>query len=148
MNKANGTDDGPGFGPDDQDLVVKGFHRLEDKLVDRKAPKLKFGSKWAKLTDREKLNYITPLAASMNHAAYLIQGERDQLNTLLEQKEEQLKKMGAAMEQNHMMLQQGVANLNEQRQHYHANVQELNGRIRELEQQVKALEAQLDGDIS
>ena len=70
----------------------------------------------------------------MNHAASLIQDERNQLNKLCELKEQQIEKLKAAMDQNNGMLQSEVAKINEERQKFNESKAGLKG---------QALKAQL-----
>ena len=69
----------------------------------------------------------------MNHAAYLIQRERNQLNDLIHKKEKMLIQMQEAVNKNNDMLQSEVTKMNAQRQGYNKHVAELNQKIRELE---------------
>ena len=115
-----------------EDLVAKGFHKVDDHLVDRKAPKINWGRIYQKFTDKEKIAYLEKLCSTMNHAAWLVQGERNQLNELCEKKEEQLGKMKAAMDQNMNTLQTEMTKFNEQRQQYNAEIAKLNKQLRKL----------------
>ena len=69
----------------------------------------------------------------MNHAAHLVQKERDDLGALCEKKEQQITSLNTALRQNNQLLQSEVTRMNEQRQGYHNEVAKLNKRIRELE---------------
>jgi len=113
------------------DLVAIGFHKLDDKLVERRAPKIEWGRLYKDFTDAEKIAYLEKLAATMNNAAYLIQNERNELTRLCELKEKQIEKIKAAMDQNMAMLQSEVTAMNSQRQGYHQEVARLNGIIRD-----------------
>ncbi len=73
----------------------------------------------------------------MNHAASVIQDERDALGKLLDIKEEQLRKQHEMLNANNLMLQQQITKINEERQDYNAHVASLNARIRELENGAK-----------
>jgi predicted nucleic acid-binding Zn-ribbon protein len=68
----------------------------------------------------------------MNHAAYLIQGERDELNELCELKEQQIQKLSENMSANNNMIQSEVMKLNEERQAFNKHVADLNKQIKEL----------------
>lgn len=114
-------------------LLVEGFHKLDDHLLDNKAPKLKLMSGFHDKDQTSQVRYLLRLAATMNHAAKLISEERDALVKAMVLKEKQLEKQSQGMERNLAMLQSEVTRMNEQRQGFHAEVRRLNTRIRELE---------------
>ena len=115
------------------DELVDGFHRLHDHLLEARAPKLRLLPGWEKRTDEQKVQYMLKLAATMNHAAKLIQDERDMLVVLMEKKEQQLKRAAAAVRQNNEVLQSEVARMNEQRQQFQQRMTELTQKIEELQ---------------
>ena len=115
------------------DLIAKGFHKLDDNLISKRPPKIKWGNIYQGFTDKEKVEYLEKLASTMNHAAHLIQGERNKLLKLCDLKEGQIIKMKEAMTQNMNMLQTEVTKMNEQRQGFNKEVARLNQNIRELE---------------
>ena len=116
----------------EEDLVAKGFHRLDSKLITDKPPKIKWGDIYNNWADVQKVKYLEKLAASMNHAASLIQNERDQLNELMELKEAQIVSMKEALDANNKMIQSEITRTNEEKQNYHKLISELNAQIREL----------------
>ncbi len=113
--------------------MVEGFHRLDDNLIDLKPPKIRFLAGFDKKEEPIKIEYLKKLASAMNHAAKLIQNERNQLVKLMVKKEQQLVKLAANVRANDAMLQSEVTRMNEQKQGFHAEVSRLNARIRELE---------------
>ena len=115
------------------DLLVEGFHRLDDHLLDRKAPKLTLMSGFHDKDQATQVRYLLNLAATMNHAAKLISEERDELVKKMVLKEQQLEEQSAAMENNLSMLQTEVTRMNEQKQGFHEEVRRLSARVRELE---------------
>lgn len=117
----------------DDDFVSAGFDRLDPSLLSDKPPKIQWGLLYKEtMSDERKIVYLEKLAASMNHAASLIQTERDKLAELCGLKEEQLTKMAGAVQANNDMLQFEVTRMNEQRQFFNAEVMRLNTEIREL----------------
>ena len=117
-----------------EDLIAKGFHKLDDKLLVVKPPKILWGGIYQASSNEEKIEYLEKLAATMNHAASLIQDERNQLNKLCELKEQQIEKLKEAMDANNNMLQSEVAKINEERQKFNESKAGLKG---------QALKAQL-----
>jgi seryl-tRNA synthetase len=120
-----------------EDYVALGLKRLDPHIVSGHPPKIAWGDKYKDWTDKEKISYLEILACSMNHAADLIQKERNELNDLCGMKEKQLEKMSEAMTQNMDMLQSEITNMNIQKQDYHVCISELNAKIRELEKTIK-----------
>jgi hypothetical protein len=107
------------------DFIAQGFHKLDDNLIEKKPPKIQWGQKYQQFTDKEKIKYLENIASTMNHAAHLIQTERDELGKLCELKEEQLINMKSAMSQNMEMLQTEITKINEERQLFNAAYKEL-----------------------
>ena len=122
-----------GNGADQDNLVAQGFARLDPHLIEPRPPKIAWGKKYLAKTPEEKIAYLEKLAAAMNHAADLVQQERNALGAMLEIKEKQIRQLGKAMDNNSKMLQSEVTKMNEQRQGFHKEVNRLNTRIRELE---------------
>lgn len=112
------------------DQVAEGFARVP---VVELPPKIKWGEDFQKWDDSKKLSYLMKFAEAMNHAADIIQKERDELGALVERKEQQLLQMQAMLEANNTMLQAQVTEMNEYKQDCNAHAAKLNARIRELE---------------
>lgn len=115
-----------------KDYVAHGFYKLDDKYIENHPPKIVWGPSWQKRTPASQLAYTTKLAHTMNHAARMLQEERDKLGKLCEKKEAQLIVLGKQMAANNQMLQSEVTRMNEQRQQYHANIHRLNEEIKSL----------------
>ena len=114
------------------DFVAAGFERLDPELIEKRPPKIRWGALYKDRSESDKVVYLEKLAATMNHAAYLIQGERNQLFEMCALKEQQLIKMAESVEKNNAMLQQEVTRMNEQRQGYNRELARLNSQVREL----------------
>ena len=119
-----------------EDLVAQGFHKLDDKLIVARPPKIAWGRIYQASSNEEKIEYLEKLAASMNHAAALIQDERNQLNKLCELKEQQIEKLKEAMDANNNMLQSEVGKINEERQKFNQSKSGLKGQA--LKDQLKS----------
>ena len=122
-----------------EDLIAKGFHKLDDKLLVVKAPKITWGRIYQSSSNEEKIDYLEKLASTMNHAASLIQDERNQLNKLCELKEQQIEKLKEAMDANNTMLQSEVAKINEERQKFNESKAGLKGQA--LKARLKSLQS-------
>ena len=115
------------------DLLVEGFHRLDDNVVELNAPRLHESEVLRAKPVEARVRYWRRLAATMNHAAMLLQDQRNELSHHITQKEKQLEQMAAAVESNNQALQAEVTRMNEQRQSWNDEARRLNARIRELE---------------
>ena len=113
--------------------LIEGFKVLDSHLLERQAPKIQWGAKFKLMNTEAQIKYLMNLASTMNHAAWLIQNERNQLITLCELKDNQLKAQQKSVNQNNEMLQSEVTKMNTQRQSYNKELARLNTRIRELE---------------
>lgn len=115
-----------------EDFVGAGFKKVEH--FSPTPPKIKWGRLYnEKWDDGKKISYLEKLAAAMNHAAEMIQNERDELIELCEKKDAQVKQMEEAVRQNNDLLQQEITRINAQKNAAATEVSRLNARIRELE---------------
>jgi hypothetical protein len=114
------------------DFIGAGFAKLDDGLLEARPPRIDWGMLYKNKPIDQRLEFAERLAAAMNHAAALIQDERDKLGALCEKKEEQLVQMAAAIRANNAMLQQEVTRMNEQRQFYNSEMARLNAELKGL----------------
>ena len=117
-------------------LESAGFHKVDPKVIDIKPPTIKWGELYKEFKDEEKVDYLEKLASTMNHAAFLIQGERDQLIELCELKEQQIGKLSDAMSGNNGMIQSEIIKINEERQLFNQHVANLNKYVKSLKEQI------------
>ena len=96
-------------------------------------PKIKWGEDFLAWDDAKKIAYLTKFGEAMNHAADVIQKERDKLSKLVKVKEAQLDQMQLMIDDNNRMLQSEVTQMNAYKQQVNATVTKLNARIKELE---------------
>ncbi len=120
-----------------KDFVMEGLHRLDPSIVVKKAPKIAWGDRYKMWPDVRKIKYLDDLACTMNHAAYLIQLERDELNVLCEKKEKMIIAMSSNLEGNNGMIQQQMMKLNEERQLWNKAAADMKAKIRELESEIE-----------
>ncbi len=116
-------------GKKEPDFIAAGFHKLEQPLSKR-PPKIKWGPIYRAMGMRRKIEYLEKLAATMNHAAYLIQEERNQWAELATKKEKQLLLMKEALDQNNSMIQGEITRMNEEKQKYLKAIKDLKDEIR------------------
>lgn len=130
-----------------EDLIVKGFHKLDDNLVDYKAPKIGWGMIYQDSTDREKIEYLEKLCATMNHAAYLIQEERNGLLKDMDIKNVQMAEARKAMKDNLDILQHEVTEMNTYKQNVNKSMGEKNQKIVDLKKDIRLLEKKLKNGV-
>ena len=116
----------------DPDFIADGFHKLDSRLMEERAPKIQWGVIYQEMSYHEKIRYLEKLAATMNHAAFLVQEERNHFGELCEKKEKQIIAMSKALDQNNAMIQQQVTKMNEDRQQYNKAIADLKKQVREL----------------
>ncbi len=116
-----------------ENLIEQGFRKLDSNLIVEKPPKIKWGPRYKESDIDIKLIYLENIASVMNHAAYLIQNERNQLLELCTKKEQQLVAMTKNIDANNQMIQSEVTRMNEDRQKFNAAIAGLKTKIRELE---------------
>lgn len=120
-------------------MVVEGFERLDDNILDKRPPKIKWLHGFDNKEDSIKINYLKKLASTMNHAARLIQDERDELVRLMVLKEKQMEVMAAQVRRNDEVLMKQVTKMNEQRQGFIEEFTKQSKRVKELEAELSEL---------
>lgn len=119
---------------DIDDLVGAGFERLDSTVVESRPPRIQWGRIYReKMSDAEKIAYLERLASTMNHAAALLQKERNTMGTLCEKKEAQLIVMKKNIDKSDEMLQQQITRLNADRQNFVDEITKLRNKIRAFE---------------
>ncbi len=120
-----------------EDFIGAGFKKVDPKYLEDNAPKVNWDKIIHDKTVEQKLLWLKKLCSSMNYAASMISIERDQLARFLLKKEQQLKKLMKAMDDNNAMLQQEVTRMNEDRQKFNKHVANLNKEIKALKEATK-----------
>ncbi len=120
------------------DFVTKGFKRLPVKLINPNPPKIQWGKDYQNWNKASKIRYLEKLAATMNHAADLIQTERNKLMELLVQKEKQVEVMKKGLDQNNEMIQGQITDSNAKVQEASRKIILLNRKVRELEKELES----------
>lgn len=113
------------------DQPPEGYRKL-GKVEGRKkvAPKIKWGDDFLAWSDREKVAWLKKFSSSMNHAADLLQKERNKLVETCAVQDEKLKQHAKEYLHRGQMLHKQVIIMNSEKQ-------ELNKMIVELQQRVK-----------
>jgi len=112
------------------DFVGAGFHRLDDNLIEQHPPMIQWGQLVRDMGPEARERYLQRLASTMNHAARLVQDERNALQVLCGKKEEQLIALAKAVEANNSMLHSEVTRMNEDRQQMLTTIARLNTELR------------------
>ena len=118
------------------DIMGKGFHKLDPKILTRKPPKITWSSQFRKLSAVKKAAYLEKLANTMNHAAALIQDERDNLNKILAMKEEQIRALVDNQAKSHEALNHEILRMNKERQQWQKASGALQQELREAKRTI------------
>ena len=121
-----------------EDFVGAGFHKLDDNLLEQHPPRIKWGLLVQKMGNSAKVRYLERLASAMNHAAKLIQDERNELLVLCGKKEGQITALTKVVAANNQMLQSEVTRMNEDRQSMLVTIAGLKSRLRAADVQTAA----------
>ena len=126
----------------ESDFIGKGFKKLDSELIDHNPPKIKWGkiyqgkqkdpqrskpNKPYLWNDKDRIAYLEKLAATMNHAADLIQTERNKLLEIYDKQEGKIEQMRLALEANTEMLQSEIAKMNAERQAWNKEGKSMKG---------------------
>jgi len=109
------------------------------KFDNGRIPKIRFGSEFEDWPDGRKITYLKELSSSMNHAADLLQKERNLLLEKVSRLEEQVKNADESL-----LIQKGIVitNItasNEERQSFIEKIRDLQGRAKKDAQTIEDL---------
>lgn len=127
----------------DAEGIAEGFRDLDRKLIARRPPQIRWGPVFLGIKsdpkkrgkhwdDKDRIEWLQKFSRTMNHAAHLIQSERNELGRLCKLKEQQLHQMQEAVDRNNKMLQSQVLKMNEDRQEFLKAIAELKADVRRL----------------
>ncbi len=122
-----------------EDLITMGFHKLDDNLVDRRAPKIGWGKKYKASTPQAKIEYLEKLCSTMNHAAFLIQNERNELVTNIDLKERQIAKAKQDIDANLKMIETQITEINSYKQKVNKSMADKNKTITDLKKEIRLM---------
>jgi flagellar motility protein MotE (MotC chaperone) len=109
-----------------------GFTKLAPIKGQRKAPPpIRWGEEYQSWGERKKRQYAERVASAMNHAADLLQKERDERNKIIAHKEQQIKAAAKRHADLSDMIQRQITEHN-------AQTQQLNECIVELQKTIRA----------
>jgi hypothetical protein len=105
-----------------------------------KAPPIKWGADYQKLSLRRRLRYAENIASAMNHAADVIQTERQGLIEVARQQEKQIKQLAAELKNQGEIINSELTRANEEKQELLKKIVEQKHELLRLERLVKQLE--------
>lgn len=111
------------------DFVGSGFHRLDSNIVSKRPPRIKWGRLYKNFGDDKKISYLEKLASTMNHAAYLMQEERNGLLKKFDMQGEQIKHLKGIADKATETLQSEVLKMNQQKQDFNSEYAKLKRRL-------------------
>jgi hypothetical protein len=118
---------------EEENYVVAGFHKLDGEDWKRDPPMITWGVLYKDHPDEKKVAYLEKLASAMNHAAFLMQIERNELLDICKKQELQIETMKEGLDANNSMIQEQITNMNAERQNFNKAAAAMKKRIRELE---------------
>ena len=120
----------------EKDLEEAGFHKLDSSVISLKPQKIKWGKLYQAFTDKEKIEYLEKLACTMNHAAYLIQEERNNKLILVDKKDVLIESLKKNLDANNEMIQKQMTKQNEDKQKFNDAYKKLNDINKQLEKEL------------
>jgi len=105
---------------DEPDLVTNGFTRLPP--LKETVPQIAWGKNFMEWPPARQLTYAKDLASSMNHAAKLMQDERNAANQVAMRCTAQVKQLQHEAQANHDLLQRQLTRWNTEKQELLAEI--------------------------
>jgi len=112
---------------------------IENRL--KYPPKIAWGLIYQSWSDEKKIDFLEKFGASMNHAADLLQNERNALLRTCDNQEKQIIAMAKAEALNRDLLQRQITEHNTQMQELNKTVVSLHQKVREQEAEIKRLKS-------
>lgn len=116
----------------------EGFKKLE-RVNGRSAPDIAWGFEYQSWPVEKRLAYAENLASSMNHAADLLQQERNAALGTIEHKEKQIKALYERLARETEVFNRQFQDMNESRQSLLRKIVTLEGRVGEQTKEIRSL---------
>jgi len=136
-SKSNDYPDSP---PDGLGALKK-IERLPNMM--KTAPKIKWGDEYMSWPVDARLNYAEKLAASMNHAADVLQNERNGLLDIANTQERKIKELQASYDQQTMVVTQELGSSNAAQQELFQTIVDLKSELKAAHKRIRELEVDL-----
>jgi hypothetical protein len=107
------------------------------------APKIQWGKEYRSWPIKKRLKFAERLADTMNHAADVIQGERDKLLVILKEKEEKLKASIKQYLAQGEMIHNKLAEADAEKQELYKQIVDLNKKVKLQARKIKVLETRI-----
>lgn len=117
------------------DVICNGFAKLDDSLMSKRPPKIKWGLEFQAWSLEKQNIYLKKLSASMNHAADLVQTERNALLLKVDTQDAIIVSLQTQAKQAQDSMQNVLIQTNDERQSFNKKVVELQDKLRLLEQE-------------
>ena len=117
---------------------------------EEKVPKyrmIKFGEEFEKWSTTRQMNYLKKLASSMNHAAYVMQQERNALAEEVVLAKEQVVNAETSLAIQKKIVFKSITDTNQAKEDYINRIQVLEGKLRDRESDIDMLQEQLAGNV-
>lgn len=116
---------------------VSKLETLREELPD--VSEIRWGRKFEDWSDYKKIDYLKELASSLNHAAELLQNERNELLQLLRRKEDMIISLNERLEDQGVMLHRELQKAGAEKQELMQRVVELDRRVKKQQAKIEAL---------
>ena len=141
MSEKNGNSKANGEGthyPDLPPAVLGNLKKIErlPAMLDS-PPKVRFGSEYLGWTLTKRLQYAEQLAHSMNHAADILQQERNALSVVAIHQEDQIKHLVGQFSQQSDLMAKLTGESNEAKQGFMREIVELRAQVRARDELIK-----------
>lgn len=111
-----------------------------------KAPPIKWGEAFDKMSEEQQINYLKQLASSMNHAADLLQKERNELAQRLNVEQQKNENAQKAVDIQKRVSADNITQSNQQIQELAQQLVDAQQQNRELAREVKNLRLQVEAE--
>jgi len=131
----------PNYPPDTLgDGAMKKIEHLPG--MQSRAPEIRWGGDFESWDDTRKLKFAMRLASSMNHAADVMQQERNKLLVLCKQQAAQIERHQDAYRAQGQLMNTELGQANVEKQELYKQIVQLQGALKEKQKRIKVLEAE------
>jgi len=127
--------------PDFEALPFGGMRKIERlPRMERTPPDISWGREFESWPERMQLSYAKRLASTMNHAADILQGERNALIEVCERQERQIVSLREQLEHQNSMTHAQLQRVGAEKQPLYQQIVDQKAKIRALALRVRELE--------
>jgi len=133
----------PDLGPPEGEM--EGMKKIiRHPRMQQRAPKINWGSTYNAWEVKKRLRYAEELANSMNHAADILQQERNKLLKICQAQENQLKQYGEKYEAQGGLMSRELADADKEKQELYQQIVDLGKQIKQRDRTIAKLEKKIE----